>query len=77
MEIITAREFRANQSAILKKAKNGESVLLSSRVGMFKIIPISSNDSITEKIVKGLEEVKLTEEGKIPPKSARTFLDEL
>ena len=77
MEIVTARQFRANQSSILKKAKEGESVLLSSRIGMFKIAPVTESDALTERIVKGLQKVKMTEEGKLPPKSARSFLDEL
>ena len=77
MEIISARHFRANQTAVLSRAKRGESVLLSSRVGMFKIVPVSDEDSLTSPICEGLREVKMTEEGKIPVKSARAFLDEL
>lgn len=77
MEIITAREFRANQSNILKKAKAGESVLLSSRIGMFKITPVSEADTLTEKIVRGLQQIKLIEEGKLKAKTARDFLNEL
>ena len=77
MEIITAREFRANQSNILKKAKAGESVLLSSRIGMFKITPVSEADTLTEKIVRGLQQIKLLEEGKLKAKTARDFLNEL
>ena len=77
MEIITAREFRANQSNILKKAKAGESVLLSSRIGMFKITPVTEADTLTEKIVRGLIQVKLTEEGKMKAKTLDELLDEL
>ena len=77
MEIITAREFRANQSNILKKAKAGESVLLSSRIGMFKITPVTEADTLTEKIVRGLQQIKLIEEGKLKAKTARDFLNEL
>ena len=33
MEIVSARDFRANQTKILTKALNGESILLSSRIG--------------------------------------------
>lgn len=59
MEIVGARTFRANQTAILKKAKKGESVLLSSRVGMFKITPVTEEDSLTTRICEGLNEAKL------------------
>lgn len=77
MEIITARQFRANQSNILRKAKTGESVLLSSRIGMFKITPVTEADTLTEKIAKGLQQIKLIEEGKMKAKTARDFLNEL
>ncbi len=82
MEIVTAREFRANQTKILKAAKNGQSVILTSRVGSFKITPINGNDSlvandVTSNIIQGLNEVKLIEEGRLPSKSAKTFLNEL
>lgn len=82
MGIVTAQEFRANQTKILKAAKNGQSVILTSRVGSFKITPINSNDSliaddVTSNIIQGLNDVKLIEEGKLPSKSAKSFLDEL
>ena len=77
MEIITAREFRANQSNILRKAKEGESVLLSSRLGMFKIIPVTEADTLTEKIIRGLHQIKLIEEGKMKAKTLDEFLNEL
>ncbi|WP_300918302.1 type II toxin-antitoxin system Phd/YefM family antitoxin [uncultured Duncaniella sp.] len=41
MHIVSAREFRANQSAILSRALKGESVLITSRIGSFKIVPVS------------------------------------
>ena len=77
MEIVSARTFRANQTNILAKALNGESVLLSSRLGMFKITPVTEDDTLTTRICEGLKEVKMIESGKLPAKSARTFLDEL
>ncbi len=77
MEIVSARDFRANQTAILTKALKGESVLLTSRIGTFKITPVDENDTLTTRICEGLEEVRLAESGKRSVKSARTFLDEL
>lgn len=82
MGIVTAQELRANQTKILKAAKKGQSVILTSRVGSFKITPINSNDSliaddVTSIIIQGLNDVKLIEEGKLPSKSAKSFLDEL
>lgn len=77
MEIVSAREFRANQTATLSKALRGESDLLTSRVGMFKIVPITEEDSLTTRIARSLEEVKLIREGKAKGYTVDELLDEL
>lgn len=77
MEIVSARDFRANQTNILSKALRGESVLLSSRIGMFKIVPFTEEDSLTTRICKGLEQVKKIEEGKLPRRTIHDMLNEL
>lgn len=77
MEIVSARDFRANQTNILTKALRGESVLLSSRIGMFKIIPVTEADSLTTRVCRGLEQVKKIEEGKLPRRTIQDMLDEL
>ena len=77
MEIVSARTFRANPTAILKKAKKGESVLLSSRVGMFKITPVTEEDSLTTRICEGLNEAKLILDGKLPCRTIEDMLNEL
>lgn len=76
MQVVSAREFRANQGKFLNAAKRGQSVLLTSRYGSFKITPVTEEDSLTERICRGLEEVKMIEDGLIPSKSARELLDE-
>ena len=48
MQIVSAREFRSNQTAVLKKALDGESVLINSRIGTFKIVPVTEEDSLTK-----------------------------
>ncbi|MDE6371195.1 MAG: type II toxin-antitoxin system Phd/YefM family antitoxin [Duncaniella sp.] len=77
MEIVSAREFRSNQGKFLTAARKGESLILTSRYGNFKIVPVSKDDSLTARIAEGLGEVKLIESGKIPAKTAKSFLDEL
>ena len=77
MEIISARDFRANQTVILNKVLEGESILLSSRVGMFKITPVTEEDTLTTRICKGLKQVKMIEEGKLPRRTIQNMLDEL
>ncbi len=77
MEIVSTSQFRANQGKFLAAAKRGQSVILTSRIGSFKIIPVDDDDSLTRRICAGLEEVKRIENGEIPAKAARTFLNEL
>ena len=66
MEVVTAREFRANQGKFLTAARNGQSVLLTSRYGNFKIVPVSSEDHIVERDMReAYAEVKAHIEGRI------------
>lgn len=75
--IISAREFRENQTKVLNAALEGQLIVLTSRIGNFKITPISKEDSLTASICNGLKEIKLIESGVIPAKSAKAFLNEL
>jgi antitoxin (DNA-binding transcriptional repressor) of toxin-antitoxin stability system len=66
MQVVSAREFRANQTKILTEAKNGQTIMLTSRIGNFKIVPITSEDRIVERdIIASMEEVKAHMDGKI------------
>ncbi len=49
MTVVSVRDFRANQGKYLDLAANGESVILTSRKGQFKITPISEDDSVVSK----------------------------
>ncbi len=77
MQIVTAREFRSNQGKFLGAANKGQDVLLTSRYGNFRIVPVTEEDSLTSRIVRGLKEVEMIEAGIIPAKSAKDFLNEL
>lgn len=77
MQVVTAREFRANQTRVLKAARDGQSVMLTSRVGNFKITPISEEDTLTERICRGLDQVKLIREGKMKGYTIDEVLDAL
>lgn len=77
MQVVSAREFRANQGKYLIKANAGQSLLLTSRYGSFKIVPISEEDNLTTRICKGLQQVKQIEEGKLPSRTIEDLLDEL
>ncbi len=49
MIVVSAREFRENQTKVLSAAMSGQSIILTSRLGNFKISPINDNDTIVEK----------------------------
>ena len=77
MQVVSTREFRSNQGRYLTAARKGQSVLLKSRYGNFKIVPVTEEDTIEARIAEGLREALLMESGKLPKKSAISFLDEL
>ncbi len=77
MEIVTAREFRANQGKFLTAAMKGHSVILTSRFGNFKITPITEDDSLATRICRGLEQVKMIQDGKLPRRTVQDMLNEL
>ena len=77
MEGISLSKFRKNQTAILIRAIQGESVFLTSRIGDFKLVPGAVEEKIATRIREGLNEVKRIEAGEQPAKSANAFLDEL
>lgn len=77
MEIVTAREFRTNQGKFLTAAKRGQSVILTSRYGNFKITPVTEEDTLTTRICKGLDQVKMIQEGELPRRTVKDMIDEL
>lgn len=77
MQVVSTREFRSNQGRYLTAARKGQSVLLKSRYGNFKIVPVTEEDTIEARIAEGLKEALLMEAGKLPKKSAISFLNEL
>ena len=92
MQVIPLSKFRTNQTATLLRAIQGESVFLTSRIGDFKLVPVSVEEKIATRIrelsefpqyalqgfrSEGLNEVKRIEAGEQPAKSANAFLDEL
>ena len=74
---IHLKPFAQILTIVMKHPLKGESVLLSSRIGMFKITPVSEDDTLTSRICKGLQEVKRIKEGKSKGYSVEELLDEL
>lgn len=82
MLVVSTRDFRTNQTKYLNKANAGEHVILKSRTGSFKIVPISSDDIVSNKrdlaeLRGALQEVKDHMEGKKQLQSLDSLLDEL
>lgn len=77
MQIVSAREFRSNQGKFLNAARSGQSVVLTSRYGNFKITPVTEEDNLTTRIERSFREVKLMEEGKLKGYTIDELLNEL
>lgn len=77
MQVVSAREFRSNQGKYLNAAMSGQSVMLTSRYGNFKITPITEEDDLTTRICEGLKEVKMINDGKLPRRTMQDLLDDL
>lgn len=75
MQIVSAREFRANQTKVLNAARNGQTIMLTSRVGNFKIVPITSEDEIVKRDFKdSLNEVRKHMDGRLSLPNARDIV---
>ena len=83
MIVLTGREFRANQSKYLGVARSGEDVVVKSRAGSFRIVPIADSDivigkdDLSESLYKSLLEIKNAKEGKGKLQSWEEFRHEI
>lgn len=84
MTIVSARDFRANQGKYFSMVNSGEHVILKSREGNFRLVPVSSSDSIsdeTQKITADLRgafrELKEAIAGKKKLNTLDSLIDEL
>ena len=48
MLVVSTRDFRTNQTKYLNKANSGEHVILKSREGSFRLVPVMPSDSVSE-----------------------------
>ena len=80
MTVVSIRDFRANQGKYLSLAAGGESVILTSRAGSFKIVPVTEDDSLVSKkefFARIDEARKSIAEGKGTTVSSKEELDSL
>lgn len=70
MVVVTGRDFRANTAKYVDVAFRGEDVVVKSRIGSFRVVPITDDDIIINKrdlsaeLRGALMEVKESIEGK-------------
>ena len=84
MTIVSARDFRANQGKYFSMVNSGEHVILKSREGNFRLVPVTSSDSISDESQKiaaelrgALRELKEVIAGKKQLKTLDSLIDEL
>ena len=84
MTIVSARDFRANQGKYFSMVNSGEHVILKSREGNFRLVPVTSSDSISDESQKiaaelrgTLRELKEVIAGKKQLNTLDSLIDEL
>ena len=84
MTIVSARDFRANQGKYFSMVNSGENVILKSREGNFRLVPVTSSDSISDESQKiaaelrgALRELKEVIAGKKQLNTLDSLIDEL
>ncbi len=84
MTIVSARDFRANQGKYFSMVNSGEPVILKSREGNFRLVPVTSSDSISDESQKiaaelrgALRELKEVIAGKKQLNTLDSLIDEL
>lgn len=84
MIVVSARDFRANQSKYLSMVNSGEHVILKSREGNFRLLPVTSSDSISDEsqniaadLRGALRELKEVIAGKKQLNTLDSLIDEL
>ena len=84
MTIVSARDFRANQGKYFSMVNSGENVILKSREGNFRLVPVTSSDSISDdsqtiaaELRGALRELKEVIAGKKQLNTLDSLIDEL
>lgn len=89
MDILSVREYRNNLASSFDRASEGERVIIRRKNNLYALVSIGNENinlsekkelelnALTESIKRSLMQIKQIQEGKIPSKSAMTFIDEL
>lgn len=84
MTIVSARDFRANQGKYFSMVNSGEHVILKSREGNFRLLPVTTDDTISDnsqniamELRGALRELKEVIAGKKKLNTLDNLIDEL
>lgn len=83
MVVVTSRDFRANQSRYIGYARNGEDVILKSRAGSVRLLPVeldsteSYSRDLAAELRHALSDVRESMLGKKKLYSMEELIDEL
>lgn len=83
MIVVTGRDFRDNQSKYVDYARKGEDVVVKSRYGSWRVVPITDDDvvvnkrDLTEELRGALMEAKEAMEGKRKLNTLSNLIHEL
>ena len=74
MKVLSVRDNRNNLAKSFDRADDGERVLIRRNNTLYAVVKM---DEMAESIKRSWRQIKETETGTIPAKSATTFIDEL
>ena len=82
MVIVSTRDFRTNQSHYLEMANRGEIVILSSRTGNYRLVPVKDDDieekrDLTNELRNAIIEIKEVLAGRKSLQSLDSLIEEL
>ncbi len=89
MKVLSVRDYRKNLAASFDRADEGERVIIRRKNVLYALVSIGEEDltlsqqqqrevdELTESIRRSWRQVKDMESGKLPAKSAISFIDEL
>ena len=82
MVIVSTRDFRTNQSHYLEMAHRGAIVILSSRTGSYRLVPVKDDDieekrDLTNELRNAIIEIKEVLAGRKSLQTLDNLIDEL
>lgn len=85
MLVLTGTQFRANQSKYVGAAQSGEDIIVKSKAGSYRIVPLKENDEkylqekdeLAHSLYRSMKQAKLAKAGKVKLHSWEDMINEL